>query len=107
MKKVVIIISILLCISIGFNIYFGIKATTIKSNILKELSMQTLDVRLDTNLTSTQISETIRNIQNIQYINKVENRGLGIVFVELTDINKYEEVKDEILKIDGVNNIVE
>lgn len=107
MKKIVTILSILLCISIGLNIYLGIKVSTTKTNILKELAMQTMDVRLDKNLTESQTIETIDRMRNLEYVSKVENKGAGIVYVNITDLSKYEEVKSSIYKIDGVNHIVD
>lgn len=107
MKKVVIILSILLCISVGLNVYLCIKVSSIKDNVVKELAMQTLDVRLDTNLTDAQFIETINEIKSLQNVSKVENIGSGIVFVDIIDISKYGETKKSILKINGVNNIID
>ena len=41
----------------------------------------------------------------LEYVNRVQNLGEGILIVNLTDLAKYEYVKSEIVKIDGVKNV--
>ena len=60
---------------------------------------------LDDNLTQKQIEETIENIKMLQYVNWVQNSWEGILIIDLTDFAKYEYVKSEIVKIDGVKNV--
>ena len=67
--------------------------------------MQEIDVRLDDNLTQEQIEKTIENVKMLEYVNSVQNLGEGILIVNLTDLAKYEYVKSEIVKIDGVKSV--
>ena len=75
------------------------------TNSFDEVSEQEINVRLDDNLTQKQIEETIENIKMLQYVSRVQNSGEGIIIVDLTDLAKYEYVKSEIVKIDGVKNV--
>ena len=75
------------------------------TNSFDEVSEQEINVRLDDNLTQKQIEETIENIKMLEYVSSVQNLGEGILIVNLTDLAKYEYVKSEIVKIDGVKNV--
>lgn len=75
------------------------------TNSFDEVSEQEINVRLDDNLTQKQIEETIENIKMLQYVNRVQNSGEGVLIIDLTDFAKYEYVKSEIVKIDGVKNV--
>ena len=75
------------------------------TNSFDEVSEQEINVRLDDNLTQKQIEETIENVKMLDYVSSVQNSGKGIIIVDLTDLAKYEYVKSEIVKIDGVKNV--
>ncbi len=75
------------------------------TNSFDEVSEQEINVILDDNLTQKQIEETIENVKMLEYVSSVQNLGEGILIVNLTDLAKYEYVKSEIVKIDGVKNV--
>ena len=100
-KVLILLLSIILVILIIGTIYYRKSAKIIK----EEMNMQEIDVRLDDNLTQEQIEKTIENVKMLEYVNSVQNLGEGILIVNLTDLAKYEYVKSEIVKIDGVKSV--